>query len=86
MFARYRTPILLAVALLISPRGASADPAEVNVENFARAESVLYLARYVAQGAFGRLVHAGVPVAIDQQHVIRMNRDTIYSIGVFGLT
>lgn len=43
------------------------------------------MAKYVSQGGLGRLVHSRRPVQIGQQDVIRMNRDTIYSGGVFDL-
>lgn len=65
---------------------AFAGTVEVNVENFVRAETDQYMARYVSLGAFGQFVHVREPVAVDQQDVIRMNRDTLYSIGVFDLT
>ncbi len=58
----------------------------VTVDNFVRAETDLTFKRYVAQGAFGQLFHIRQPVPLDRQDVIRMNRDTLYSIGVFDLT
>lgn len=58
----------------------------VTVDNFVRAETDLTFKRYVAQGAFGQLLHIRQPVPLDRQDVIRMNRDTLYSIGVFDLT
>ena len=45
----------------------------------------MYFAKTVRDGAFGRLQHDRAPVAIDKQDVIRMNRDTLYSSGVFDL-
>ena len=57
----------------------------ITVVNFARAESHMYFAKAVQDGAFGRLQHFRAPVAIDKQDVIRMNRDTLYSSGVFDL-
>jgi hypothetical protein len=42
--------------------------------------------RYVKQGAFGKLLHIRQPTPIDQQDIIRMNRDTLYSAGVFDLS
>jgi hypothetical protein len=62
----------------------AAEP--VTVDNFVRAETDLTLKRYVAQGGFGNIVHIRQPVSIDKQDVIRMNRDTLYSFGVFDLT
>jgi hypothetical protein len=57
----------------------------VTVKNFPRAESDMYFAKAVQDEAFGRLNHNRTPVAIDKQDVIRMNRDTLYSKGVFDL-
>ncbi len=65
--------------------GALAPAVKVTVQNFTRAESDMYFAKAVAAGAFGKLVHDRAPVAIDRQDVIRMNRDTLYSKGVFDL-
>ena len=58
----------------------------VTWKNFVRAESDLMLKSYVAMGAFGKFLHIPKPTPIDQQKVVRMNRDTIYSLGVFDLT
>ncbi len=58
---------------------------EVTVENFIRAESDRYLKAFVDQGGFGKFFHFRQPTPIDRQNIIRMNRDTLYSIGVFDL-
>ena len=63
----------------------SAPTVPVTVVNFQRAESHMYFASAVRDGAFGCLGHHRAPVAIDAQEVIRMNRDTLYSFGVFDL-
>ena len=57
----------------------------VTVDNFVRAETDVTMARYVKQGAFGRFLHIRQPTPIDKQDVVRMNRDTLYSAGVFDL-
>jgi para-nitrobenzyl esterase len=57
----------------------------VNVSNFIRAETDLYFARTVKKAGLGRLHHARQMTPIDQQDVVRMNRDTLYSAGVFDL-
>jgi hypothetical protein len=57
----------------------------VTVDNFRRAESDTYFARFVKQGAFGKLNHERELAALDRQTVIRLNRDTLYSFGVFDL-
>lgn len=58
----------------------------VTVDNFVRAETDMTLGRYVKQGAFGKFLHIRNPTPIDKQDVIRMNRDTLYSAGIFDLT
>ena len=72
--------------LITAPFASSANEVEVNVENFVRAETDSYMARYAARGAFGTFVHVREPVPIEEQDVIRMNRDTLYSVGVFDVT
>lgn len=63
----------------------SGEATPVGVDNFARAESDLYMGNLVAAGGLGRFVHSREPVALDEQSVIRMNRDTLYSSAVFDL-
>ena len=58
----------------------------VTWKNFVRAESDKMFDSYVKMGAFGKFLHIPKPTPIDQQKVVRMNRDTLYSLGVFDLT
>jgi hypothetical protein len=58
----------------------------VNIDNFVRAETDTYLKKREASGYFGKLVHLRQVIDIDNQPVIRGNRDTLYSYGVFDLT
>ena len=61
-------------------------PIPVNVHNFVRAESDLYFAKATkGDGALGKLQHRRAMADIDKQDVVRMNRDTLYSSGVFDL-
>jgi para-nitrobenzyl esterase len=53
----------------------------VTVDNFVRAETDMYFSK----GEFGKLRHARTMADIDHQDVVRMNRDTLYSSGVFDL-
>ena len=56
----------------------------VTTDNFVRAESDTYLANFAKEnGGLGKLVHRREPAAIDNQTVIRLNRDTLYSSAVF---
>lgn len=57
----------------------------VTPENFVRAESDMYFASLVQEGAFGSLQHFRELAPVDEQTVIRSNRDTLYSTGVFDL-
>jgi hypothetical protein len=72
---------LPAVARAQSP---SPNTVPVTVENFNRAESDNYLATN-AKAGLGKLNHNREPASIDNQTVIRLNRDTLYSFGVFDL-
>src|SRR5688572_16177819 len=61
------------------------EPWEVTLFDFPRAETDRYFASYVANGRLGSLTHAREMTSIDDQSVVRMNRDTLYSSGVFDL-
>src|SRR6185312_2513692 len=64
----------------------NSQTASVTVENFRRAESDMYFSNVVNQDrAFGRFAHHRDPMPIDNQLVIRSNRDTLYSSGLFDL-
>ena len=57
----------------------------VTADNFTRAETDTYFAGSVRDGAFGRLKHNRTLIDVDHQTVVRSNRDTLYSLGVFDL-
>lgn len=57
----------------------------VTAENFTRAESDLYFGNVIKMGHLGRFHHDRAPADVDNQHVIRLNRDTLYSSAVFDL-
>lgn len=57
----------------------------VTVDNFVRAESDMYFATLAKEAGLGKLNHRREPASIDNQTVIRLNRDTLYSSGVFDL-
>src|SRR5262249_46567106 len=52
----------------------------VNVDNFKRAESDHYFKTLVGNAGVGVFDHRRDPAAIDKQDIIRMNRDTPYSL------
>src|SRR5882672_12200282 len=78
----HRTPVPMSTAV---QRVGGQKPFLVNVGNFVRAETDLYFGRYAQSGSFGKLVHSRELADIDKQRVVRMNRDTLYSSGVFDL-
>jgi hypothetical protein len=87
---RWKTPALQSIAARTTAGAASAGSAAgpvvaVTAENFARAESDLYLGATVKRGGFAKFDHNRAPTPIDRQEVIRMNRDTLYSAAVFDL-
>jgi hypothetical protein len=85
------------LALFISGAAAMTDPVyalekatdtavtPVTVDNFVRAESDTYIESMAKEGGLGKLYHRREPASIDKQTVIRLNRDTLYTSGVFDL-
>jgi len=57
----------------------------VTVDNFIRAESDSYFSNLMKEGGLGKFSHRREPASIDNQTVIRLNRDTLYSSAVFDL-
>ena len=91
------TPAATAPASPETPAASAAPPAEpqpqpvagaipVTPDNFIRAESDVYMAGLAKDSdGVGKLRHRREPASIDNQTVIRLNRDTLYSSGVFDL-
>src|SRR5580704_266713 len=68
------------------PAAPAANTVPVTADNFTRAESDLYFSAVaLKQGGFGKFFHNLEPAPIDNQTVIRLNRDTLYSAAVFDL-
>jgi len=59
---------------------------DVNVSNFVRAESDVAIKKIYDMVGLGNWVHFRAPTPLDQQKVIRMNRDTLYSSAVLDLS
>jgi hypothetical protein len=79
---------LSTTAVIVGQAHAQSSPSApmpVTVDNFIRAESDLYLANIVKDGGFGKFNHRREPATIENQTVIRLNRDTLYSAAVFDL-
>jgi len=77
--------ITLAATSSAHAQSPSGNAIPVTVDNFVRAESDLYMGNMVKEGGLGKLHHRREPARIDDQIVIRLNRDTLYSSGVFDL-
>jgi hypothetical protein len=63
----------------------SSQSIPVTADNFIRAESDLYFGGLVKEGGLGKFYHRREPASLDNQTVIRLNRDTLYSSAVFDL-
>jgi hypothetical protein len=64
----------------------AAEPVPVSVDNFNRAESHMYFSGTVKRaGGVARFNHRRELTPIEDQGVIRANRDTLYSSAVFDL-
>lgn len=60
---------------------------KVSVDNFVRAESNRMFAAIVRQGGGGgNWAHGFTPTPIDEQTIVRMNRDTLYSAAVVDIS
>lgn len=82
---RLLTPAALVTVVCSAVTANDGPPVRVTVDNFRRAESDTYFARFVKDGGFGKFHHERELAPLDHQTVIRLNRDTLYSFGVFDL-
>lgn len=73
------------VAHAETPAATAAKAIPVTADNFPRTESDLYFSHLAKAGGFGELRHVRQPVRVTHQSVVRLNRDTLYSSGVFDL-
>ena len=89
------TAIALACALALAPLAATAsdssastgDAIVVNVDNFNRAQTDREFAGTLKMsGGINKLDHNRTPTPVDKQNVIRMNRDTLYSMAVVDIS
>ena len=84
---RTLTAILALSAVVISPGSISAQDKEpVTIGTVVRAESDVAIKVVYDEIGFGKFHHIRVPTPLDEQKVIRMNRDTIYSTAVLDLS
>lgn len=88
MFRSFRISVALASIAVAGGALAQSQGATVpvSVESFPRAETDHYLVtNSKVAGGLGKFHHAREPASIDNQTVIRMNRDTLYSFAVLDL-
>jgi len=82
--------VCLALLTIASAPGADdpAQPVIVNVDNFVRAETAVQFdtSLKMTRGAVNEFFHFRKPAPIDQQNVIRMNRDTLYSGAIVDIS
>ncbi|MCB1846100.1 MAG: DUF1214 domain-containing protein [Halieaceae bacterium] len=74
-------------AFLASSAFAEKTPIKVNVDNFARAQADHEFAGFAKRaGGTNKFMINRSPTPIDDQNVIRMNRDTLYSLAVVNIS
>ncbi len=85
-----RAAFFVTLTLLFCQIAFAADaPIPVNVDNFVRAETASQMDRFLKTLAGGKVntwVHFRNPTPLDNQTVIRMNRDTLYSAAVIDIS
>jgi hypothetical protein len=73
-------------ALCAQAQSPSVNAVPVTVDNFIRAESDMYFSTVIKDaGGIGKFNRRDEPMVIDNQTVIRANRDTLYSTAIFDL-
>jgi len=87
---KLHTAIWMALSLgTISPIAGGQTPSSptvpVTIDNYNRAQSDIYFALIAKGGGFGKFIHGRDLAPIGQGGIIRPNRDTLYSLGVFDL-
>jgi hypothetical protein len=76
----------IAVAAGHAQQAPTGKAAPVTVDNFVRAESDTYIGNLAKEsGGLAKFQHRREPASIDEQTVIRLNRDTLYSSAVVDL-
>jgi hypothetical protein len=89
-FTRAALGIMLATAAgaafaQASPEKTPVETVPVTPDNFSRAETDVTMAGYVKEGGLGMFLHKRQPTSIEDQKIVRMNRDTLYSFATFDL-
>ena len=77
--------IALAMLAVSAPAFSEDKPVFVGPHNFVRAETNRYMESLVNRASHGEVYSRREPTDLASQHVIRMNLDTLYSMGVFDM-
>lgn len=83
------TVVVLHTLIFFTGAVSAADDksVKVNVENFVRAETAAQFDRALQMtGGINKWLHLRQPTPLDQQSVIRMNRDTLYSVAIVDIS
>lgn len=73
-------------ALITALAASSALAEPITFDNFARAETDTAIRVVLEENDLNRFGHNRMPVSVDEQPVIRMNRDTLYSMAILDLS
>jgi len=86
-------PLILTNAITVASAYAQSDstseskkPIVVNVDNFNKAQTDFEFAGIIKLSGINQVHSNRAPTPIDKQNVIRMNRDTLYSLGVINIS
>lgn len=82
------TALVVSSLLIFGSSALAAEPVAVNVDNFVRAETAAQFDRALALagGEVNIFMHYQEAVPLDKQTVIRMNRDTFYSVAIVDIS
>ncbi|WP_217350378.1 DUF1254 domain-containing protein [Ruegeria sp. HKCCD7255] len=78
--------IILTSILAITAHSATADGMQPNEENFSSAMADIYFKEVLDRGGDNSFVHMRQVSSVENQNIIRENRDTLYSWGLFDVT
>jgi hypothetical protein len=77
--------VSLAAVLAAATAGAASAAERVTVDNFTRVETDYYFKKRADAGCLGKLCQERGPSPVDRQGIVRLNRDTPLSSGLFDL-
>ena len=80
--------LIVSMVCLLNLPALAAEPVIVNVDNFVRAETAVNFDKQLApiNGEVNTLFHFREPMPLDEQSVIRSNRDTLYSAAIVDIS